>query len=355
MPKPPASILSSVLRSFAVPLAALGCVAGPAMAEQLRLANGDVITVTIVERTAELVTFVHPVLGTVTVPASTVEILPPPPAAPSAAASPQPPPADQASSTPAAAAPAPAAAEPAPAPAADAAAEPAADVPVPAEPPKSPWKFKFVLALSGASGNTENFNFSTLFTGEKKTETNEFMFDAAFFFATTNGDENDNKFTVGVQNNFLIPDARHFYFVDARFDYDNFNSWLYRLTGHGGIGYRFVLPEPLALNGLLGIGFNKEWKGINDNIELEGLLGVEGKWNIAKDHSLVFASKYYPILSDFDPYRWRWVNNLAWTWKIDQNNGLALTAGLTDEYQSEVAADREHNDLRVFAGVEWQF
>jgi len=250
-------------------------------------------------------------------------------------------------------------AKPGAAPAAAAVATAAPDAapaaPEAAGPPPSPWKFKFVLALSGASGNTENLNVSTILTGENKKPTNEFTFDAAFFLATTDGDETDNKFTVGAQNNFLIPGERHFYFVDGRFDYDNFNSWLYRLTGHGGLGYKLVLPEPLALNGLLGIGFNKEWKGINDDIQLEGLLGVEGTWNIAKDHSLVFASKYYPILSDFDPYRWRWVNNLAWSWKINRDNGLSLTAGLTDEYQSEVEAGKEHNDLRVFAGVEWQF
>jgi len=334
-------VLGALLIGFAL--------CAPVEAEQVRLANGDVMTVTIIEITADHVTFVHPVLGTMTVAASAVQVLPPPPPAdaPPAAEPPAAAPVD-----------APAAGEPAAAAAASAAAPAVAGDPAAPEaagPPPNPWKFKFVLALSGASGNTENLNVSTILTGENKKPTNEFTFDTAFFLATTNGDETDNKFTAGAQNKFLIPGERHFYFVDGRFDYDNFNSWLYRLTGHGGVGYKLVLPEPLALNGLLGIGFNKEWKSVNDDIQLEGLLGVEGTWNIAKDHSLVFASKYYPILSDFDPYRWRWVNNLAWSWKIDKDNGLSLTAGLTDEYQSEVDADKEHNDLRVYAGVEWQF
>ncbi|MFO0873509.1 MAG: DUF481 domain-containing protein [Phycisphaerales bacterium] len=326
-------------------------IARPADAEQIKLANGDILTVQLVEVTTDHVTFVHPTFGSVTVPRNAVEILPPaavPSTTPSAGAAP---PASAAAPAGEAAAPAAPAA-----PAAEGAAAAAGPViPPPPPPPPKDWKFKFTFAGSGSAGNSENVGIVTKFTATRAVERAKDAFDAGYWFNSQNGESSENKFTIGGRHEWLFPGQRYFFFGDARFDYDDFNSWLYRLTGHVGAGYRLIEPPKLALNGLVGIGFIKEWKGINDDWRPEALAGIDGKIDIAKNHAIVFKSYFYPSLSDSNSFTYRWVNGIAWSWKIDRDNGLALTAGIDDEYQSDVAPDRDHNDLRVYAGIDWEF
>ena len=52
---------------------------------------------------------------------------------------------------------------------------------------------------------------------------------------------------------------------------------------------------------------------------------------------------------------YRWVNYAAWSMLVDEKTNLSLTAGVAHEFQSRVDEGRKHNDLRVFAGVDWAF
>lgn len=325
-------------RAIVLVVGAAFSISAELLAEQIKLANGDILNVQLVQVTAEQVTFNHPVFGTMTLPRAAVELLPTPPAAaaPTAAVAPEAGAAPAAETAPAATASSPA-------------------LPPPPPPPPKDWKFKFTFAGSGASGNTENAGIVTKLTGANERERSKTIFDTGYWFNSADGDSNENKFTVGGRHDWLFPGKRYFFFANSRFDYDDFNSWLYRLTGHVGAGYRIFEPPKLALSGLAGIGFIKQWKSIDEDWRPEGLLGIDGKFDIARNHAIVFKSYYYPDLSDFSDFNYRWVNGVYWSWKIDRDNGLSLTAGIDQEYQSQIAAGREHNDIRVYAGVDWEF
>jgi hypothetical protein len=351
----PTGLSGWTLSGAAILLGAGTMFEGAALAEQVRLANGDILTVQIVEATSEHVTFIHPVFGTMTVAAAQIEVLPA--SAAPATSPPAPPP--PAAGAPAAAPPADAATpQPAAAPVADAA--PAAASPPPAVPPPPPappknWVFKFTLAGGSVSGNSESASLATKLAATKETENYKVLLEAAYFYASSNGDTSDNKGYLLGTYNWLFPGKRYFFFTDARLDYDEFNSWDERFTAHVGAGYRFILPPKLALNGTIGIGVLREWGGLNDNWRPEGLIGLDGKYDISEKQSIVFATTYYPQLDSFDPYYYRWVNSLGWQWKINGDDGLALTAGVAHEYQEQILPDRKHNDVRIFAGVDWTF
>ncbi|HMN96109.1 MAG TPA: DUF481 domain-containing protein [Phycisphaerales bacterium] len=324
-------------RHFATALIALaGAALAPASAaESIQLSNGDVLTVDIVDVGEDFVTFTHAVFGTVTVPRATVTFLSRPAAEAARAAQLEtavPPPAPPAADAPAAAPP------------------PAAEIPAP--PPRE-WKFRFTLAGSGTAGNTQDISVTTRLTALREVPTMRTFLEGTYFFGSSGGDKSDNKFSIAGRNDFLFPEKRYFFFVDSRFDYDEFNSWLYRLTGHVGVGYKLLVDEPFTLSALGGIGFNKEWKSVNDDIQLEGLLGAEGKWTIAPDNAIVFSSIWYPQLTDWPEYRW--VNTAGWNWKFSNDSPLSLTAGIRHEYDSDVDPGQDHNDFRFFAGVDYEF
>lgn len=305
-----------------------GICAANTSADLVRLSTGEVLNVTILETTADTMRIQHPLLGELTLPLVSVEVLPAESVSTETAPPPLPPPP---------------AAEPAPA--ADAA-------PPPAETPKE-WKFKFTLAGGASTGNTENANLVTKFDAVRETEQIKTMFDLGFFYAESDNVTSETKFTAGARNDWLNPDSKWFYFADARYDFDDFQSWNHRVSGHVGIGYKLIEPPKWRINLLAGIGAIREWGSDNDDIRPEALLGVEGEWQIAEKHSLKFDSTIYPDLKDTGEFRW--VNNVGWACILDEKTNLSLTAGLAHEYQSTVDPGRKRNDLRVFAGLAMEF
>jgi putative salt-induced outer membrane protein YdiY len=235
---------------------------------------------------------------------------------------------------------------------------PPADAPPPEAPPPAPapppeWKFKLIVAAGGASGNTENANANVILAAVRETPEMKTVLDSGYFFDSSDGDRSQNRFTVGGRNDWLNPDSRWFYFADARYDLDEFQSWDSRVSGHLGIGYRLIQPPKLTLNLLAGLGAVKEWGSSNDNVRAEALLGVEGKYEFAEKHTLVFSSTLFPDLSD--PGEYRWVNNAGWSFLMDEKNKLSLTAGVQHEYQTVVDTGREHSDVRVLVGLQLDF
>jgi putative salt-induced outer membrane protein YdiY len=332
------SRIARVLRRAGVAAAALAVAAG-ASAESVQLSTGEVLNVQILEVTDQMVRFAHPLLGEITLPASAVTILPPEPATDQGAAETQ---VQEAEAAAQAAAPAPPA-EPAPPP----------DSPEPSAPAPKEWKFKLVLGGALSEGNTQTINFAGSFTATRETQRERTVFDTAYFFASSNGDKSDNRFTAGVRHDWLFPESRWFFFAKGRYDYDEFQSWDHRVTAQAGPGYRIFLPPPLALNALAGPGVLKEFGSENDDWQMEFMAGLEGEWTIAEKHTLTFSSFIFPSLTKSPAYRW--VNNAAWSWLIDKENDLSLTAGVHYEYDSEVDPGQKHYDLRVYAGLQLDF
>ncbi len=217
----------------------------------------------------------------------------------------------------------------------------------------SPWQLRLVAAGSYSSGNTDNINANAIFTARRKTDTSRLTLDTAYYFGQDSGDRSENRFTAGVRHDWLLPESRWFIFADGRFDYDEFQSWEYRLTSHVGVGYELIEPEPLQLNLLAGIGAIKEFNSDNEDVRPEGMFGAEGVWAMSARQELRFSSLFYPDFDDFGEFRV--VSSLDWSLLLDNDLDLSLTAGFRHEHQSKVSADRRHNDYRFFVGLQMDF
>lgn len=322
--------------------AALSCsialLASPVHAERIKLSTGEVLVVKVLETTDKTIRIAHPVLGEMTLPRDSVTILPEP--VPEELK----PPAAEAANTGAVQAAAPVTAAP---------AEAAKPPEFPPPPPPKEWKFKLVASAGLTEGNSENSNFNVIFAATRETKETKLALDTQYFFAQSDGDRSTNRFSTGGRHDWLNPGSQWFQFVDGRFDWDEFQSWDERVNAHVGLGYRIFEPPKFKLNALGGIGAVKEFGSDNEDVRPEALVGLEGQYDFAEKHSLAFSSIVYPDLLEFGEYRW--VNNIAYSVLLDQATNLSLTAGLQHEYQSAVDPGREHDDLRLFAGLQLEF
>lgn len=322
-------------------LAALLAAARPAAAEVVELVNGDRLTGAVIEQTDEHVVLEHPVLGRVTLAADQVASVSPEAAADQAAQTPQP------SAAPLGVTPPPAETDK---------TEPQADedpewfgVPI-----LPGWDRRFEAGLDGAEGNSETFNVRVAFMGDYEDQEDRWHVGSAFVRQTADGDATRNDFFAEAIRDWLIPDQRHFYFGQARYDYDDFQAWRQRVSAAGGVGYELIDREEFDLIGRVGGGANYTWDGeADDELTPEALLGIEGAWQIDDAQSFEFKNTLYPSLGEVGEFRN--LTSLAYVIEMDQAKGMSLKLGLENEYESVTDDDSEHNDLKYFAALVFEF
>ena len=215
------------------------------------------------------------------------------------------------------------------------------------------WKSNIDLGFSVSEGNTENKNLTLSFKTVRDTEMEKTTFDASYYFAEDDGEASENKATVGLNQDWKVPDSRWLYFARARYDYDEFNSWKSRVTAGGGLGYQFYTLEDFKLIGRAGLVGVKEYDSDRDDIRLEGLLGVELDWKIDEQQNFALESTYFPDFEETGEFRW--ITSAKWELDIVAYDGMSLFLGLLHEHQSLVDPGQENDDLFVFGGLSIEF
>ncbi|MHC4989860.1 MAG: DUF481 domain-containing protein [Planctomycetota bacterium] len=215
--------------------------------------------------------------------------------------------------------------------------------------PRKEWSGNLNIALNTSAGNTDE---STLRLGgdlRRETPRIRFNLDTTYYFKESSGETTDNRFTFGGEHDWLVPVSPWFWFVQGRFDYDEFESWEQRVNGHGGPGYQFYDTESFRFSGRVGLGARREFGSENDELQAEALFGLNLAWKINDRQTLELGGRYFPVVTDPDDFRTR--STISWRWLLDNDLNLSLNAGLTHEYQSIVDPGSDRNDLRVFVGL----
>ena len=248
----------------------------------------------------------------------------------------------------AAAAPAPASASPA---SADVAPEPAAEEITEAE--EKEWDSQLEVGLNAATGNSEKLDFRTIIRSIRETEEERTKLEASYFTAQADGDKTQNEFNAGVLHDWYFGDSPWLLSADALYEYDDFEAWDHRLSGHIGPGYKLIREEDLDVTLRSGVGAYKEWGSDEDSVQFEGKLGAELTWRISENQTFNSSVTFYPSFSDFGEFRA--VATADYTVLLDKADGLSLKIGVEDEYESETSGDAEHNDLKVYASLLFDF
>jgi len=286
-------------RSLAISFALL--LTGAAQGETITLLNGDTLTGTVIERTTEAVIFEHPNLGRLTLdPARIVT----------------------------------------------------ADVPPVVVAPSQRREIRVEAGLNGARGNSHNSKYRLGFQHFTEDSDHRNKFNMAYHQASSNGETDENEFYAELTHDWLLAGSRWFRFARGRFDWDEFEDWDSRLSGSGGYGYQFFNSEQRALAGRLGLGLTRTFGGTDDELDPEGLLGLDGHWQFSPAQRLEFDSTLYPRFNDLGEFRN--ISTLDWLIDIDQQSGLRLKLGIKNEYESSPEGESSSNDLKYDLSLQWQ-
>ncbi len=225
--------------------------------------------------------------------------------------------------------------------------------PEPKPEPKPEWKQRIEASFSLNEGNTESSDFRGMYRATRKREIDKLVFKAAYYRQTDNGETSEDRFMAEGNYDRDIPDTRWLWFVNGRYEWDKFESWDHRVGLSAGLGYRAIDRENMELILRAGGGFTREFGSDRDEFIPEGLFGYDFEWELNDRQGLESTFRYYPDLSELGEFRT--VTTLGWKYALDVKKGLDLNAGLLHEYQSDVDPGIDESDLRLYAGVGFDF
>lgn len=314
-----------------------------AAGESVTLVSGEILEVTSAHVEGTTVVLKHPILGTLTIPASSVQsintksLVPP-----SGNGSGAPPPKRETKSS---------------------------DVQNATETPKqksaSDWRGTFVLAGSVNEGTSQNASIFTQLTFARDTAAQTTTVSTFYRFSSSQGETNQNWYNLTANQLWKIPDSKWGIYASGAFDWSEFNTWEQRIAAHAGGQYRLVdlsretspalWVNTLQLDGRIGAGPRKEFSGVQTALVAEGELGGILKVGMGNKQSLEVDASYYPTLDKNMEYRF----NANVNWKIPMQlngmDGLSLALGLKYQFQSNVSAGDKDYDLLGTVGVSWDF
>lgn len=218
---------------------------------------------------------------------------------------------------------------------------------------KNGWSFSADLSMDSSTGNTDEQTLRAGLDAKRTLPERELTMDFSYYNKVSDGTTSDNKFSYGVLHDWLIPKSRWFFFVTARYDYDEFESWQQRVSAHAGPGYNLIKKDDFKLDLRAGAGTRKEFGSENNNFKSEGLGRLDVEWNINKKQSINMSASAFPVFSDFNDFRTRTTAN--WKYSFDDEMNLSFLVGILHEYQAVVDPDKDKNDFRLYTGIQFSF
>lgn len=318
--------------------------------DEVRLASGEILSGKVLSADGKTVRFLHPVLGELSLSAGQVTVLPKDAAARAAALKNAP-----AVMTPeeiAAANPASAQVNPNPAPAA--AAAPAAAKPKDPESFWEGWKGTVDLGLNGSAGNSETLSLRGAVGLKRVTEPMETAVNFSYIYATDDGKATKSRAEASIRNDWLFKDSPWGFFAQGKFEFDDFQSWLYRVSAFAGPSYTFIKNDATLLRGRIGFGLSREiMRNAENAINPEALAGLDFEHKL-NDRTKIFANvDYLPSLKRFTTFRIDSKAGLEIL--LDKDSGMNFKLGAADRYQSNPGPGAKRNDIDYFATLGWSF
>ena len=286
----------------------------------LTLTNGDTVTGELLSRSDESFTVGHPVLGTLTIPAASVE---------SSVITPDPDAADESDTS---------------------EAEQPGETEAAEIEEAEPWEFELSAGLTGSAGSSQSENFRAGAVAERNTELNETTLSLSYKLERDEGENTDNRFEASARHDYLFPDSPWRAFGRFLFVSDQFETWDEQYRGTAGAGYEFIENDTTLLLGRFGGGAVYETGVDPEQLSPELFIGLEYEHQIDNRSSIALSTEIYPDLrEDFEP---RITNNAAYEITLSDEKDLALRIGAEHRYEPQT---EDRSELDYFALLVYSF
>jgi len=227
------------------------------------------------------------------------------------------------------------------------------------------WERSVEFGFNGSSGNSDSIGINAGVRLFNEDDWYRARFRAQYFFANQRSvtqatkEKTTNNAYTDYRHDFLIfGEAPFFLWANARYDYDEFQDFQHRFAGQGGGGWDIYNNDVILWLWTMGVGVNYQ-DGEVDNTIGEFTTGMDFRWNIVEGQSLKADTYYYADLQRWSDFRL--ISNLLYEISVGWVDGLALNAGLKNEYRNEVLPPtapnlrNENNNLQYFGGLTYNF
>lgn len=234
--------------------------------------------------------------------------------------------------------------------------QPPVDLTVTADGPSSwlsGWTGSVALGLTGSEGNTERMSFRAEAQAMRTTESHETSASILYAYGRESSRATESRLDARLRNDWLFKDSPWRLFALGRFEFDDFQDWMYRVSAFAGPAYAFVDTEKTLLLGRVGLGVSREFGGEDNAWTPEGLIGGDLRHQISDRQSITASVDFFPSLKDLGPYRFN--ATAAWEIVVDPSYGLTLRVGVENRYDSTPGVGFKRNDFTYFALLAWNF
>ena len=215
------------------------------------------------------------------------------------------------------------------------------------------WEFTALAGLNGSSGNTEAFNFRSIVTGLRESKDMETDILFSYQYQNSDGEETTDRFVAEIENDWLLEDSDWLVFATGKYEYDEFQDWLHRISVFGGLGYEFINGPKHKLTGKAGAGGNQTVGGEDQGFHPEGFLGADYRWKISGKNSFKAGATYFPSFENGTDFR---VNSYAeYQITLSDESNMVLVLGAMDRYDSDPGGTARKNDIDYYLTLGWTF
>ena len=205
------------------------------------------------------------------------------------------------------------------------------------------WTRELELGASGKDGNTVSTTVVGGLNLAYEDDHRRWHINGHYRHARSDGNTDDHDATATLQRTWLHPGSRWFQMADGRWDWDRFQDWEHRLSGHGAQGYALLQKEGLEFAVRAGLGGTQEF-GSGRDFQPEALAGALLRWTPLSGQKVELHATVYPVLHPWGEFRV--LSGGRWTIRLSENKGLALRFSAEHEYRSDVDEGTDNNDLK---------
>ncbi len=221
------------------------------------------------------------------------------------------------------------------------------------------WRGSIGAAASYSSGNNKSSSASLNANGMRATTSDKIAVYARSLYGRTDGKTTAELLGIGGRYNLNLT-ARTFAFGQADYLRDKPANLELRLSGAGGLGYKFVDTEANKVDVFAGLGYTQDRyfspKLVAGSVRsryghAEALLGEESTHRLTE--TTTFKQKFvvYPNLNEAGEYRAEFDAGVA----VAINRTLNLTAGVNYRYNTDPGVGVKKGDALFLTGLTVKF
>ena len=227
------------------------------------------------------------------------------------------------------------------------------DSPVAEQRPTAAWTSEVSLAISGASGNTEEFRSLARFAALRESNGERLQLGLQGRFGRQDGREVDNEIigSVGLERDIS---ERWFVLGGVRLERDELEDIELRANIDFGMGYFVIREERQEFKPRLGVGFQHEsFDGAGTNEDIVGVLGWDYRYDMNSRWRFTHVLDYRPTFSD-PANEFRVDSEAAMTTMLNDGRwGLRFL--LSNRYNADPAPGIDELDTVYAVGIQRTF